>query len=134
IGQLVADTRRLIESERPMLDYRRLPAINALLNGTALVLLVCGFSAIRSGRVALHKACMLSAFATSILFLASYLTYHALRRMHEGAAHTTFRGTGWIGSAYHSMLASHVILAAIVPVLAIILLRRAFRGDFVRHR
>jgi uncharacterized membrane protein YozB (DUF420 family) len=45
-----------------------------------------------------------------------------------------FQKTGAIRTVYLSILLTHVVLAAAVPVLAIITLRRAFAGDFKRHR
>jgi len=55
-----------------------LPTLNAILNAAAAVLLVLGFRQIRNGRRQAHAAIMISAFTVSILFLISYLTYHAL--------------------------------------------------------
>ena len=41
---------------------------------------------------------------------------------------------GFIRSVYLTILATHTILAASVPVLAIIALRRGLRGAFERHK
>ena len=49
------------------------PAFNATLNGISAILLAAGYTAIRSGKRELHKKLMLSAFAVSTVFLASYL-------------------------------------------------------------
>jgi len=117
-----------------MMDFARLPALNAALNGLSAVLLVAGYVAIRGRRVTWHRRCMTAAFVVSILFLASYLTYHTLRQMREGVGHTRFQGTGAVATFYYGMLISHVTLAALVPVMAIVALRRALRGDFERHR
>ena len=54
-----------------------LPALNATLNGIAGGLLAAGYYFIRRKRIAAHRACMLSAFAASTLFLVSYVIYHA---------------------------------------------------------
>ena len=45
-----------------------------------------------------------------------------------------FQGHGWVRPVYFSILITHVILAATVPVLAILTLRRALRGEFAKHR
>ncbi|MCG8405795.1 MAG: DUF420 domain-containing protein [Phycisphaerales bacterium] len=108
--------------------------VNASLNALSTVLLITGFALIRKRHVSGHKACMLAAFTVSVLFLISYLTYHTARQMREGVGHTEFAGTGWVAYLYYALLISHIILAATVPVLAIITLRRAFRGDFASHR
>jgi len=69
---------------------------------------------------------MIAAFCTSILFLISYLTYHA----QIGSKHYT----GPIPALYFTILISHTLLAVTVPVLAIMTLRRALKGEFARHR
>lgn len=111
-----------------MLDVRDLPTVNATLNGTAAVLLVVGHRLIRRGRIRQHRAVMLTAFGCSVLFLISYLTYHAL------VGSVRFQGTGWLRTTYLTILASHTVLAAAVPVLAILTLRLALKGQFDRHR
>jgi len=105
-----------------------LPALNALLNATAAVLLVRGFLLIRAGRRDEHRKVMLIAFAVSTLFLISYLVHHAL------AGIVLYQKTGWIRTLYLAILGSHTALAAAVPVLAIISLRRGLKGNFPRHR
>ncbi len=111
-----------------------LPHVNASLNALATVLLITGFVFIRRKRIAAHRACMIATFCTSVLFLACYLTYHTARQAKEGVGHTKFTGEGAAATVYYGMLISHVVLAAAVPVLAIITLRRGLRGEVERHR
>jgi uncharacterized membrane protein YozB (DUF420 family) len=111
----------------PELPTSSLPLLNAVLNGIATILLVTGYIAIRRGRIAAHRASMIAAFATSVLFLASYLIYHA----NEGSR--PFPGRGAIRTVYFTVLISHIVLAAAVPLLAGLTLWRALRGDFGRH-
>ena len=105
-----------------------LPHLNAALNATSAVLLCVGRARIRAGDREGHRRCMLGAFAVSVLFLVSYLVYHALH------GSTRFQGQGWIRTAYFTLLLTHTVLAALVPFLAGISLWRALRGDFVLHR
>ena len=105
-----------------------LPALNAILNGTAAILLVCGFALIRNRRIETHRKVMLAAFTVSVLFLISYLVYHA----QVGAVR--FRHPGRIRTVYLSILLSHTLLAATVPVLAVITLSRGLKAHFPRHR
>ena len=105
-----------------------LPTVNAVLNSTSAVLLGFGYHFIRRRQVAAHRACMLAAFAVSVLFLVSYLTYHA----HVGSVR--FSGTGAVRALYLSILVSHSVLAALVPPLAVLTLYRALRGQVDRHR
>lgn len=102
--------------------------MNAILNGTSAVLIVSARNSIRRGKVALHRALMISAVVTSSLFFASYVYYHA----HVGSVH--FQGQGWARTAYFSILITHTILAASVPPLVIITLTLALRRRFPRHR
>jgi len=104
-----------------------LPTVNASLNGLAALLLATGYVMIRRGRVNAHRACMIAAFATSALFLVSYVVYHA------GAGSRPFEGQGAIRLVYFAILVSHVILAAAILPLAIVTLARALRGQFDRH-
>jgi uncharacterized membrane protein YozB (DUF420 family) len=105
-----------------------LPLVNALLNATATILLVSGYVAIRAGHRRVHRAFMLAAFATSVLFLTSYLIYHA----HVGSR--PFPGRGSIRIVYFTILISHIVLAAVIPPLAAVTLWQAWRSRFDRHR
>ncbi|MCP5120177.1 MAG: DUF420 domain-containing protein, partial [bacterium] len=102
--------------------------LNACLNGTAAILLVVGQRLIRAGRREAHKRVMISAFTVSVLFLVSYLIYH------YQVGSVRFQGTGTIRTVYLTILATHSILAAAVPFLAVITLIRALRGRFDKHR
>jgi putative membrane protein len=105
-----------------------LAALNAVLNGTAAVLLVSGRLAIARKATRTHRALMLSAFAVSAVFLCSYLTRVALTGTHLDPHH------GWLHAAYIAILGSHMILAMCVVPLVITALVFAFRKRFARHR
>jgi uncharacterized membrane protein YozB (DUF420 family) len=105
-----------------------LPTINASLNATAAVLLIWGYTLIRRKRVETHRKVMQTAFGVSCLFLVCYLVYH----FQVGSVR--FPKTGAIRTVYLSILATHTVLAAIVPVLAIITLRRGLAARFDKHR
>jgi len=107
---------------------RLLPTINAALNATAALLLIWGYTLIRRKRVQTHRRVMTTAFITSCLFLICYLVYHA----QVGSVHYT--KTGFMRTVYFAILLTHTSLAATVPVLAVITLRRARAGNYVRHR
>lgn len=104
-------------------------ALNATLNGASAVLLACGYGAIRSGKMQVHKRFMISAFAVSCAFLVSYVVYHI--RIHQ-VIH--FQGQGWIRPVYFTLLTSHTILAIVIVPLILITLRRAWLERFDRHR
>jgi uncharacterized membrane protein YozB (DUF420 family) len=109
------------------LSISDLPLVNASLNGLATVLLVVGYLCIRQRRIAAHRAAMSAAFATSALFLVSYLVYHA----HVGSR--PFPGRGAIRGIYFTILITHIVLAATIPPLAGVTLWRAYQGRFDRH-
>ncbi len=110
------------------MDVSQLPALNAVLNGSAALLLAAGWWAIKARRARIHARLMGAAFALSALFLVSYLTYHALH------GHTVFTAQGWIRPVYFAILLTHVVLAAVVAPAAIWALRLAWTGRFDRHR
>ncbi|HSB15987.1 MAG TPA: DUF420 domain-containing protein [Bryobacteraceae bacterium] len=111
-----------------MIELRDLPAVNALLNLTAACLLVCGYVLIRRRRIQAHKRVMLAAFSVSVLFLISYLVYH------YQVGSVRFQRTGTIRTIYLGILFTHTVLAAVVPVLAVVTLFRALQERFDRHR
>ncbi len=103
-------------------------ALNASLNGTSAILLACGYFAIRSGKIKIHKAFMISAFAVSTVFLASYLIYH------YRVGHVVFQGQGWIRPVYFALLLSHTVLAIVIVPMILVTLRRAWLERFDKHR
>lgn len=105
-----------------------LPALNATLNGIAGGLLAAGYYFIRRKRIAAHRACMLSAFAASTLFLVSYVIYHA----HVGSR--PFPRQGSVRLLYFAILITHIVSAAAIVPMALITVRRGLKLDVARHR
>ena len=105
-----------------------LPTLNAGLNGLSTLLLLTGWWFIRRQKREAHRACMVSAFAVSIVFLVSYLVHHAL------AGIVYFQGQGPVRALYFAILWTHTPLAACVPVLAVLTLRQALKGNFAKHK
>src|SRR5678815_5179509 len=110
------------------MDYSIFPAITATLNATSAILLITGRTLIARGRVAAHRAVMITAFCTSSLFLISYLYYHA----HVGSVH--FRGAGWSRPVYFTILTSHTILAIVIVPMILITLSRGLKQRYPQHR
>ena len=109
------------------MEIADLPALNAVLNGTAAALLVAGYLLIRRGRIAQHKRCMLAALATSAVFLVSYVVYHA------NVGSRPFPGQGPVRVVYFGILISHVVLAATILPLALTTAARGLRAQYDRH-
>lgn len=111
-----------------MIPYSVLPHLNAFLNASCAVLLVSAYTLIRRGKKVGHHKLMISAFAVSLVFFASYLTYHAR------FGTTRFPHSGWIRAVYLSILLSHTLLAVAVVPLVVITLFFATRKRFSSHR
>lgn len=111
-----------------------LPTVNAGLNSLATVLLITGYLLIKRGHQGAHKQVMLGAFATSVVFLVCYLAYHFALKHYTGASSQPFQGQGVIRPVYFTILITHVILAAVVPVLASITIYRGLKQQWEKHR
>ena len=110
-----------------MIGIHDLPAVNATLNALSAILLVVGYTLILRRRIQQHKRVMIAAFCVSVAFLICYLIYHSQ------VGSVPFRGVGPLRTTYLSILFTHTVLAAAVPVLAIITLRRGLRRDDTKH-
>ena len=106
-----------------------LPTVNATLNAISAILLVWAYLLIRRRRIEQHRRVMLTAFGTSCLFLVCYLVYHA----QVGSKPFGHQGTA-IRPVYFAILLTHTVLAATVPFLAIITLRRGLAARYDQHR
>jgi len=104
-----------------------LPHFQALLNTLATLLLSTGYYFIRNAERDRHRNCMAAALVVSGLFMVSYLTYHA------AVGYMPFAGQGIIRPFYFTLLASHVILAAVIVPLVLVTVFFAIRGNFIRH-
>lgn len=111
-----------------MIDSRDLPTLNAILNFTAACLLICGYVLIRRHHARAHQRVMIAAFTVSALFLVSYLVYH------YQVGRVRFQRTGPIRTVYLSILFTHTVLAAVVPLLAVVTLFRGLQRRFDQHR
>jgi putative membrane protein len=111
-----------------VIDYTVLPTVNASLNALSGVFLLVGYVLIRRRQITAHRNAMLGAFASSTLFLISYLVYHAQ------AGSRPFTGQGVIRYVYFAILISHVILATAILPMAIATLSRGLRGNYVAHK
>ena len=107
-----------------------LPHVNASLNTLATVLLVVGFLLIKKGNESAHKKTMLACFGVSVIFLTSYLLYHA------NSLSTPFPTypPPLVRRFYFAVLISHIILAAFVPFLAIRTIYLGIKGRRAAHR
>jgi len=110
------------------MDINVLPAVNASLNGFSACILTVGYLFIRRKMITAHKTCMCLAICASVLFLVSYLYYHA----HHGV--TRFEHQGLIRTIYFTILITHTVLAAVIIPLVVKTVSRALKGDIERHK
>jgi uncharacterized membrane protein YozB (DUF420 family) len=86
---------------------------------------------IKQRREVAHKWTMLSCFGVSVVFLACYLTYHALLRgVSKEFPRSTYPTAALV---YYPILLTHVILAAAVPFLAIATIYFGLTDNRPRH-
>ena len=117
-----------MSSKTILIPYDSLPAVNAALNGLCAVLLLIGFAFILRRNVPAHRRTMKSAFVVSIVFLASYLTYHQHAGVHR------YPGSGPIRTLYLAILGTHTVLAIVVVPLVLRTLYLGNHRRFVEHR
>jgi uncharacterized membrane protein YozB (DUF420 family) len=106
-----------------------LPAVNGALNGLSAIFLFAGWVFIRKKNRRAHRNCMISAFATSVIFLICYLTYHIF--VHHV---TRFQNPAWFRPIYLAILLTHTVLAVVIVPLVLMTLNRAFKERFDLHK
>lgn len=110
------------------------PHLNAALNASSGILLICGLIFILTKRVHAHRACMLGASSISALFLVSYVLHHVIRTSIYGLGPTRFTGEGLARPIYFTILTSHTILAVVAAPFIIVTLWKALKGKFDSHK
>jgi putative membrane protein len=105
-----------------------LPTLNATLNLISAVFLFLGYRNIRRGERERHQRFMVAALITSTLFLISYVIYHA----NIGSKPYPFED--WTRPIYFTILIPHVILAALMAPFIVVVVWRASKGAFEKHR
>lgn len=104
------------------------PALNAILNGTSTVFLIVGYFAIRRRNTELHWRCMVAAFVSSSVFLASYLARFYMSGTHR------YPGADWDKTLYLVILFSHMALAIVAVPAVLRLLWLARSKQYGKHR
>jgi putative membrane protein len=112
----------------PSFDVHIFAAINAVINSIVALLLLAGLYTARSGRFTSHRYIMLTAIGLSVLFLVSYICHHLL------AGDTKFGGEGTVRYVYYFILATHILLAAIILPFILFTAYRALTGEYEKHK
>jgi len=110
------------------IDVSFLPALNSIFNALSATFLVTGILAIKRGDQSLHIRMMLSALASSALFLISYVIYHTLH------GDTPFGGEGLIRIFYFFILISHILISGLVLPMLMSTIYFAASSNFESHK
>jgi putative membrane protein len=102
--------------------------LNACINSTVSVLLVTAYVLVKQKKYAAHKNIMLAAIRLSFIFLVSYIAHHLF------AGETKFGGEGAIRAIYLALLASHIILAAVILPVILFTAYRSLTGEYAKHK
>jgi putative membrane protein len=137
---LLVGLMRRVKIPSPV-DFGFLPPVHAGLNALTAVVLVAALVAIKRRNVALHRGLIFTALGASTLFLLSYVAYHFTKAEvifgdldHDGVLSAVERAAV-AGSRplYLALLASHIVLAAVVLPFVLFTFNRAFTRQFERH-
>ncbi len=106
----------------------QLPKLNAIINGTAFVVLIAAWFAIKNKKVNLHKKLTSVAVILSVLFLLSYITFHFTTEP------TKYGGEGALKYIYYFVLLSHILLSAIIVPLVLFTYALGYMMQVEQHR
>ncbi|WP_018663176.1 DUF420 domain-containing protein [Heyndrickxia acidiproducens] len=110
-------------------DINLLPRINAVFNSFTFIFLVCALIAIKRKNINVHRGFVLAAFASTFLFLITYLTFHYISP--EAAR---YGGHGAIRTLYFFILITHSFLAAVIVPLALFALVWGWTMQVEKHK
>jgi putative membrane protein len=109
-------------------DIHILPALHALLNSLTAIALVLALWFVKNKNIKMHQTMIYTAMALSALFLVSYVVYHFLTEP------TKFGGEGAIRMVYFILLASHIILAAVILPFILFTFIRGYTMQIEAHK
>jgi len=123
-------------------DVHIFAKINAVLNTLVALLLIVALIAVKNKKYQLHKNVMFVAMSLSVLFLISYIAHHLLAGEakfgdinHDGivsAAEKLQVGSWRI--IYLILLATHIVLAAIILPFILFTAYRGLTSEWAAHR
>lgn len=116
-----------VPAEIPLFVYK-LPTLNAFLNGSCSILLLCSLYFIKNKNIEMHKKLNITAFVFSAIFLISYITYHWM------AKETSYPTDNPMRPVYLTILITHIILAAVVLPMILMSFWYGLQMQVVKHR
>ncbi len=110
-------------------NTRFLPPIYAAINGVTAFLLIGALWAVKTKRIATHKALITICLGLSALFLICYVAYHLTNESTPYLGQDPlFRGF------YYVVLISHIILSILVIPFVLTTYSKALLTDFKAHK
>jgi putative membrane protein len=123
-------------------DLYFLPPFHASLNALTAVVLVIALYFIKQKKVELHKRAIYVAIGLSALFLLSYVAYHFTApptlygdANHDGVVDAAEKAAaGGMRTVYFILLATHIVLAAVIFPFILFTFIRAYTNQFEKHK
>ena len=115
---------------------------NAIINSIIAVLLISALIAVKNGYYLLHKRIMITALILSVIFLISYIAHHLLAgeayfgdANHDGIVSDAEKlAVGNTRTVYLILLATHILLAAIILPFILFTAYRGLISEFNKHK
>lgn len=115
---------------------------NAVVNATVAILLIWALLAVKSGNYILHKRLMMTALILSIAFLVSYIAHKLLAGEarfgdadHDGIVSDAEKAAvGGLRMIYFIILATHILLAAVILPFILFTSYRALIAEWPAHK
>lgn len=119
-----------------------LPAFNAVVNSLTAVLLISALIAVKNGHVKIHKQVMTTALILGVVFLLSYVLYHASVPSvkfgdlnHDGLlSNLELQQIQGSRTIYLSVLLSHIGLSIVVVPFVLFSFYFSLTGQIDRHK
>lgn len=123
-------------------DVHIFATINAFVNATIALVLIGALVAVKQKNYTLHKKLMMTALVLSIIFLLSYIAHHLLAgeakygdTNHDGLVDEAEKlAVGGMRMVYLVILATHIILAAIILPFILFTAYRGLTSEFPAHK
>ncbi len=123
-------------------DLYFLPPFHAVLNSLTAIILILALYFIKQKKVDLHRKAIYIAIGLSTLFLLSYVTYHFTSSAtlfgdanHDGVVDAAeIAAVGSQRTIYFVLLATHIILAALIFPFILFTFIRAYTNQLERHK
>lgn len=109
-------------------DVGTFPFFHAIINALTALLLIIGYRMILKKKRKQHQFFMMTAFALSVVFLASYV----ISKISNDPV--PYGGEGLLKGIYFFILITHIILSAIIVPLVLFTIYRAISGNFEKHK